>query len=75
MPKDSKTRLQELVTRRHGNLPKYRTTGHGPDHAKRFRADVYVNDRFCGRGEGRSKKEAEQSAATIALAALESSDA
>lgn len=71
VPKDAKTRLQELVTRRHGNLPKYRTTGHGPDHAKRFRAEVFVNDRFYGRGEGRSKKEAEQSAATIALEQLE----
>jgi ribonuclease III len=71
VPKDAKTRLQELVTRRHGNLPKYRTTGHGPDHAKRFRADVFVNDQFYGRGEGRSKKEAEQSAATIALEQLD----
>ena len=71
VPKDAKTRLQELVTRRHGNLPKYRTTGHGPDHAKRFRAEVFVNDRLCGRGEGRSKKEAEQSAATIALERLQ----
>jgi ribonuclease-3 len=70
VPKDAKTRLQELVTRRHGNLPRYRTTGHGPDHAKRFRAEVFVNDQFYGRGEGRSKKEAEQSAATIALEQL-----
>lgn len=67
VPKDAKTRLQELVTRRYGTLPRYRTVGHGPDHAKRFRADVYVADEFSGRGEGRSKKEAEQAAATQAL--------
>ena len=72
IPKDAKTRLQELVTRRHGILPRYRVTGFGPDHEKRFRAEVFVNDRFGGRGEGRSKKEAEQAAAAHALARLES---
>lgn len=75
VPKDAKTRLQELVTRQYGNLPRYRTVGHGPDHAKRFRADVYVNDRLCGRGEGRSKKEAEQSAASHALEQLAQTEA
>jgi ribonuclease-3 len=67
IPKDAKTRLQELVTRRHGMLPRYRVTGFGPDHEKRFRAEVFVNERFGGRGEGRSKKEAEQAAAAHAL--------
>ncbi len=71
IPKDSKTRLQELVTRRHGILPRYRVTGFGPDHEKRFRAEVFVNERFEGRGEGRSKKEAEQAAAAHALGRLE----
>ncbi len=71
IPKDAKTRLQEIVTRRHGILPRYRVTGSGPDHAKRFQADVYVNEEFRGRGEGRSKKEAEQAAATEALLTLE----
>jgi ribonuclease III len=75
VPKDAKTRLQELVTRRHGNLPRYRTVGHGPDHAKRFRADVFVNEEFCGRGEGRSKKEAEQAAAAQALEQLMTAEA
>jgi ribonuclease III len=71
IPKDSKTRLQELVTRRHGILPRYRVTGFGPDHEKRFRAEVFVNERFEGRGEGRSKKEAEQAAAADALDRLD----
>ncbi len=71
IPKDAKTRLQEIVTRRHGILPRYRVTGSGPDHAKRFLADVFVNDEFRGRGEGRSKKEAEQAAAAEALLTLE----
>ncbi|MGH7856255.1 MAG: ribonuclease III [Candidatus Binatia bacterium] len=75
VPKDAKTRLQEFVTRRYGNLPRYRTVGHGPDHAKQFLADVYVNEHLYGRGEGRSKKEAEQAAAAQALEELESNEA
>jgi len=59
------------VTRRHGILPRYRVVGSGPDHAKRFRAEVFVTDEFCGSGEGRSKKEAEQAAAAEALLVLE----
>jgi ribonuclease III len=70
IPKDAKTRLQELVTRKHGILPRYRVVGSGPDHAKRFLAEVFVNEEFCGKGEGRSKKEAEQEAAAQALAFL-----
>jgi ribonuclease III len=46
-------------------------TGFGPDHEKRFRAEVFVNEKFEGRGEGRSKKEAEQAAATDALDRLD----
>ena len=71
IPKDAKTRLQELVTRKHGILPRYRVTGFGPDHEKRFRAEVFVNEKFEGRGEGRSKKEAEQAAAAYALDRLD----
>jgi ribonuclease-3 len=71
IPKDAKTRLQEIVTRRFGMLPRYRVVGSGPDHAKRFRAEVIVNDEFCGEGEGRSKKEAEQAAAAEALVILD----
>lgn len=67
VPKDSKTRLQEIVTRRWGILPRYRTVGHGPDHEKRFKAEVFVKDKLRGRGEGRSKKEAEQAAAAEAV--------
>ena len=70
IPKDPKTRLQEMVTRKHGILPRYRVVGSGPDHAKRFRAEVFVNDESCGEGEGRSKKEAEQAAAARALEML-----
>jgi ribonuclease-3 len=38
----------------------------GPDHAKQFYARVILGGREWGRGEGRSKKQAEQAAARLA---------
>ncbi len=67
--KDYKTRLQELTARR-GHRPDYRVEGSGPDHDRRFHAEVTVDGTVCGSGEGRSKKEAEQAAARQALQAL-----
>ncbi|HZD65369.1 MAG TPA: ribonuclease III, partial [Acidimicrobiales bacterium] len=67
---DYKTRLQELVARRSDTLPRYEVQDEGPDHAKRFYAVVFVADRMVGRGEGRSKKQAEQAAAREAWTAL-----
>ena len=42
----------------------------GPDHAKHFVSQISVGTRTFGRGEGRSKKSAEQAAAMEALEAL-----
>lgn len=67
---DYKTRLQELAARQAGPLPRYSIEEEGPDHAKRFRATVHVGGRLRGRGEGRSKKQAEQAAARMAWADL-----
>ncbi|MEG0073017.1 MAG: ribonuclease III [Clostridia bacterium] len=39
----------------------------GPDHMKTYQIDVYINDKFYGRGEGKNKKEAQQVAASNAL--------
>ena len=39
----------------------------GPDHNKKFLFEVRLNGESVGRGEGRSKKEAEQAAAKDAL--------
>jgi ribonuclease-3 len=64
---DFKTRLQELAARRWGRVPRYRVEDEGPDHRKRFRAQVLLDGRVCGRGEGGSKKQAEQAAAADAL--------
>jgi len=60
---DYKTRLQELCAQAYDELPLYRIADRGPDHAKVFDAEVFVAGRSCGRGEGRSKKQAEQAAA------------
>jgi ribonuclease III len=72
---DFKTRLQELVIRRAGELPRYEVDGAGPDHARRYTAAVYVGGTAAGRGEGRSKKDAEQAAARAAWEALGPDDA
>ncbi len=70
---DSKTALQEVVVRGTGELPTYRVASSGPDHDKRFDAEVYVGHVSFGSGTGRSKKEAEQNAARVALERMESS--
>lgn len=64
--RDYKTRLQEKLAR-DGRRPRYRVTDEGPDHDKLFTAIVEVDGRVVGEGIGRSKKEAEQSAAARAL--------
>lgn len=67
--KDYKTRLQEHLAR-DGLAPEYKVEGSGPDHDRRFSAVVHVGGRKLGVGEGRSKKEAEQSSASEALTTL-----
>jgi len=60
---DYKTVLQELTARLHDTAPVYVITDTGPDHEKRFFATVIVAGQPVGKGEGRSKKLAEQAAA------------
>lgn len=67
---DHKTQLQELAARAGRSAPVYRVTSTGPDHAKSFHAVVLVNGEVLGEGDGRSKKSAEQSAASVGAAAL-----
>jgi ribonuclease-3 len=67
---DFKTRLQEFSARVYDELPRYHHVSEGPDHAKRFAATVSVNGTAVGRGEGRSKKQAEQAAARVAWETL-----
>ncbi len=64
---DFKSRLQELVVKEKGMLPRYRLREEGPEHRKTFHAVVYIADAKMGKGSGSSKKEAEQAAAREAL--------
>ena len=67
---DYKTALQELVQTKPGQTLSYHMTGEsGPDHMKLFTAEVHLNGKIIGKGSGKSKKLAEQSAAKAALAA------
>lgn len=68
---DWKTSLQELTAARSLGPPSYLLTSTGPDHDKEFTAVVIVMDTEYGTGVGRSKKEAEQKAASAAYKALE----
>ena len=67
---DRKSALQEVAAGRALPAPVYLLRSTGPDHDKTFYAEVRVGDEVVGRGEGRSKKAAEQVAAGIALAEL-----
>lgn len=66
-----KALLQEATQDRFGNLPTYRVVGgEGPLHAYTFFVEVEVEGQILGHGRGASKKQAEQAAASEALAAL-----
>jgi len=70
--KNFKSRLLEFVQARSWKGPDYRVVAdEGPDHDKRFIVKVFINDEPLGQGDGKSKKEAEQSAAREALKNLE----
>jgi len=69
--KDYKSILQELVQKRFKLIPRYAISStEGPDHDRRFHITVTVKNTAYGPGVGASKKEAEQSAAFMALEAL-----
>lgn len=65
---DYKTKLQELIQKQYGSRPKYKVIlEEGPAHSKCFHIEVKVGRRVLGKGSGKSKKEAEQSAAKEGL--------
>jgi ribonuclease-3 len=66
--KNPKGTLQECLQAIAPSSPTYRLIGQeGPDHLKSFLAEVKWEDLVLGQGSGRSKQEAEISAATEAL--------
>jgi ribonuclease-3 len=71
LDRDYKTQLQETAQARLRATPRYRVVAElGPDHAKVFDVELEVKGEALGRATGRSKKDAEQAAARVALDAL-----
>ena len=70
---DFKSELQERVQSAGDPPPEYAVIGEtGPDHHKTFQVEVRVAGNAMAEGVGRSKKEAEQEAARLALERLPS---
>ena len=69
---DPKSRLQELMQKQGRPAPVYFIVATaGPDHARRFVAEVSVEGMILGQGKGARKLEAETEAARSALTPLE----
>jgi len=69
--RDHKTTLQELTQAHFGMTPEYRLVrSFGPDHKKEFEIAVSVRGRDLSIASGKSKKEAQQKAAMLALEIL-----
>lgn len=65
---DYKTRLQEAIQKTSKTPLRYETIGQtGPDHRKIFTVKLSHNGKILGKGTGKSKKDAEQAAAKVAL--------
>ena len=62
---DPKSRLHELAARHPDRSISFEITEEGPEHDKTFRAVVVIDGVALGEGTGRSKKEAEQAAASV----------
>jgi ribonuclease-3 len=71
---DYKTRLQEISQMLFHAPPSYRIVAEsGPDHDKHFVTEITVGGKVLGKGEGKTKKQAEQQAAKKALSELQKS--
>ena len=72
---DPKNQFQAFIQANGAIMPpKYITEKKGgSDHSPEFVSKVYVGDKFCGEGKGRSKKDAEKQAAKSALVKLKKS--
>jgi ribonuclease III len=69
---DRKSALQEFLQGRGQAPAEYRLAGEsGPDHQKVFQIEVWISGECMAKGEGSTKKEAEQQAARSALEILE----
>ena len=65
---DAKSVLQETVQAQGLATPAYEVISEdGPDHDKEFTVQVLVNKKIAGKGQGKSKQQAQQAAARQAL--------
>lgn len=70
--KDPKSILQESVQAKKRHSPVYKVLNEeGPPHAKVFTMGVFVDEELMGQGVGKSKQEAEETAAKAALSHLQ----
>lgn len=66
-----KSRLQEYTQAKHKVTPVYKVLSEtGPEHKRFFKVSVSVDQKVLGSGMGKSKKEAEEAAAKLALEKL-----
>ena len=66
--RDFKSDLQEYTQNKLVCTPSYKVVNElGPDHAKEFEVVVMIKNKVMGNGFGKSKKEAEQAAAKMAM--------
>lgn len=69
---DMKSKFQELAQEKFRITPVYKVLEEsGLDHQKEFIVGVFIHDKKMGEGKGLSKQEAQQQAATAALAIIE----
>ncbi|HEY47024.1 MAG: ribonuclease III [Anaerolineae bacterium SM23_ 63] len=69
---DARSLLQIWAQANIGETPRYRTvSSHGPDHEREFVVEVSLQGKPLGEGQGHSKQEAAQNAASVALSQIE----
>ncbi len=69
---DHKTRLQELSQARYALAPEYIVVcEEGPERRRQYTVEVLLHGKALGRGQGSTKKKAEQQAALKAIGILE----
>ena len=69
---DYKSFLQEHVQKYNLGTMNYKLLSEkGPDHSKEFQIALYIDDKLMGKGIGKSKKDAQQSAAKDAMTAMD----
>jgi hypothetical protein len=67
---DAKTKLQHYAQEHLAATPVYRETSRGTPQLPAFKSRVSVKGKILGRGEGSSKKAAQQAAAQAALTSI-----